>query len=90
MIYDREDYQFTADLLRKHGNDDKPELYHAVCSNNMNVILCALDQAAAGPDLLAACRAWTAALDGKSMSVEELAAYSLTHAAIARAEGATP
>jgi hypothetical protein len=40
-----EDFQFTADLLRKHMNGDR-DLFQAVASNNLNIILSALDQAA--------------------------------------------
>lgn len=97
MNYDAEDYQFTAGLLRKHAHDDKRELYHAVCANNMNVILSALDQAAAAPDLLQACRIALVQLrERKSFvdmpdrpgDVEDVRGY--LRAAIAKAEGATP
>jgi hypothetical protein len=40
-----EDYHFTADLLRAHSKLDDPALFRAVCSNNLNIILAALDKA---------------------------------------------
>lgn len=44
----REDYRFTADLLRQHMNTDRA-LFQAVCSNNLNIILAALEKAAGPP-----------------------------------------
>jgi hypothetical protein len=49
--HEAEDYAFTAELLRRHTRDDKPKLFQAVCSNNLNIILSALDHAAGAPDL---------------------------------------
>ena len=40
-----EDYRFTADLLRAHSKLDDPALFRAVCSNNLNIILAALQHA---------------------------------------------
>lgn len=47
-----EDYRFTADLLRRYSTRqtrvDSPSLdamFRAVCSNNLNIILAALDKA---------------------------------------------
>ena len=48
-----EDYRFTAELLRRYtemGRTDKhpagaASLFRAVCSNNLNIILAALDVA---------------------------------------------
>lgn len=40
-----EDYAFTATLLRQHMNTDQ-KLFQAVCSNNLSIILAALDAAA--------------------------------------------
>jgi hypothetical protein len=104
MIYDLEDYQFTATLLRQHLREDKPALFQAVCSNNVNIILDALDLVAvvpdllaAGPDLLQACRIALVQLrERKSFvdmpdrpgDVEDVRGY--LRAAIARAEGDTP
>ena len=47
-----EDYRFTADLLRQYTAPDRPiadsrALFHAVCSNNLNIILAALAHAEA-------------------------------------------
>jgi len=49
-----EDYRFTADLLRRYasgsqapGGVDTTSLFRAVCSNNLNIILAALDKAGA-------------------------------------------
>jgi hypothetical protein len=42
-----EDHAFTAELLRKYMNRDDQSLFRAVCSNNLNIILAALDRAAA-------------------------------------------
>ena len=41
-----EDYAFTAKLLRQHADIRGQELFRAVCSNNLNIILAALDAAA--------------------------------------------
>jgi hypothetical protein len=43
-----EDYQFTADLLRRYasGVDQDTGLFRAVCSTSLPVILAALDAAA--------------------------------------------
>jgi len=43
-----EDYRFTADLLRRYwgGSQQDTALFRAVCSNNIRIILAALDQAA--------------------------------------------
>ena len=49
-----DDYRFTADLLRRYTElarvDKHParmaSLFRAVCSNNLNIILAALDAAA--------------------------------------------
>ena len=38
-----EDYAFTTKLLRQHTADAAPKLFQAVCSNNLNIILAALD-----------------------------------------------
>jgi hypothetical protein len=39
-----EDYAFTAKLLRRNAYDiDHLQWFHAVCSNNLNIILAALD-----------------------------------------------
>jgi hypothetical protein len=40
-----EDFAFTAGLLRQHMNTDL-KLFQAVCSNNLSIILAALDAAA--------------------------------------------
>ena len=40
-----EDYRFTADLLLLYTATKLPELFRAVCSNNLNIILAALDVA---------------------------------------------
>ena len=44
-----EDYRFTFDLLRKYaiGPAQDTALFRAVCSNNLSIILAALDIAAA-------------------------------------------
>ncbi len=42
-----EDYRYTADLLRKYAANDRKDLFQAVCSNNLNIILAALDIAEA-------------------------------------------
>lgn len=42
-----EDYSFTADLLRQHAAANRRDLFQAVCSNNLNIILAALDKAGA-------------------------------------------
>jgi hypothetical protein len=41
-----EDYKFTADLLRQHAEAGRTDLFRAVCSNNLTIILAALDAAA--------------------------------------------
>ena len=38
-----EDYAYTAKLLRQHNADAATKLFQAVCSNNLNIILAALD-----------------------------------------------
>ena len=47
--YLSEDFRFTADLLRKYafGTGQDTALFRAVCSNNLNIILAALDLAEA-------------------------------------------
>jgi hypothetical protein len=40
-----EDYRFTADLLLLYTATKLPDLFRAVCSNNLNIILAALDLA---------------------------------------------
>jgi hypothetical protein len=40
-----EDYAFTAELLRRHMNGNR-DLFQATASNNLNIILSALDRAA--------------------------------------------
>lgn len=40
--FEPEDFAFTAKLLRDHSNTDR-SLFQAVCSNNLNIILAALD-----------------------------------------------
>jgi len=37
-----EDYAYTAKLLRQHAGG-RLDLFHAVCSHNVNIILAALD-----------------------------------------------
>ena len=44
-----EDYAFTADLLRRHVANKRDDLFRAVCSNNLNIILAALDMASSEP-----------------------------------------
>jgi hypothetical protein len=43
-----EDFRFTADLLRKYwsGRGQDTAMFRAVCSNNLGIILAALDAAA--------------------------------------------
>lgn len=44
--FEPEDYAFTAKLLRDYCDmPDKYKMFHAVCSNNLNIILAALDKA---------------------------------------------
>jgi hypothetical protein len=38
-----EDFAFTAKLLRDHSSNDLRYAFYAVCSNNLNIILAALD-----------------------------------------------
>ena len=38
-----EDYTYTAKLLRQHNADARYDLFHAVCSHNLKIILAALD-----------------------------------------------
>ena len=46
--YLAEDYKFTADLLRRYAyGTGQWDLFRAVCSNNLNIILAALDLAEA-------------------------------------------
>ncbi len=40
--FEPEDYAFTAKLLRDYCNDNS-KAFQAVCSNNLNIILAALD-----------------------------------------------
>ena len=40
-----EDYRFTAQLLRAYMSLPDTSLFRAVCSNNLSIILAALDQA---------------------------------------------
>jgi len=40
--FEPEDFAFTAKLLRKHCQSN-PTFFEAVCSNNLNIILAALD-----------------------------------------------
>lgn len=47
--FEPEDYEFTAKLLRSYCNDN-PTFFDSVCSNNLNIILAALDLAAATLD----------------------------------------
>jgi hypothetical protein len=42
-----EDYRHTADMLRRYVNMRDRSLFHAVCSNNLNIILAALAHAEA-------------------------------------------
>ena len=44
-----EDYAFTAALLRRHVANKRDDLFRAVCSNNLNIILAALDMASSEP-----------------------------------------
>ena len=44
-----EDYAYTAKLLRQHNADAATKLFQAVCSNNLNIILAALDALADEP-----------------------------------------
>jgi hypothetical protein len=46
MTHPSEDYAHTAELLRKYMNDRSPDNFRAICSNNLNIILAALDLAA--------------------------------------------
>ena len=47
MTFLSEDYEYTAYLLRRHiANNDRQDLFRAVCSNNLSIILSALDIAA--------------------------------------------
>ena len=44
-----EDYAFTSDLLCRYATSTNPEakaMFQAVCSNNLSIILAALDAAA--------------------------------------------
>lgn len=41
-----EDYAFTAQLLRDYARLGPPKMFQAVCSNNLSIILAALDAAA--------------------------------------------
>jgi hypothetical protein len=43
-----EDYRFTADLLRKYMNRQNLRSFQAVCSNNLSIILAALDKCGGG------------------------------------------
>ena len=43
--FEPEDYAFTAKLLRDNCNSNQA-IFRAVCSNNLNIILAALDMAA--------------------------------------------
>ena len=38
-----EDYRYTADLLRRYTAEDRADLFRAVCSNNLSIILAALN-----------------------------------------------
>ena len=40
------DYAFTATLLRDYARLGPPKMFQAVCSNNLSIILAALDAAA--------------------------------------------
>lgn len=44
-----EDFAFTAELLRRHIAAKRTDLFQAVCSNNLNIILAALDAAGREP-----------------------------------------
>jgi hypothetical protein len=44
--YSAEDFKFTAELLRQHADIRGQDLFRAVCSNNLAIILRALDLAA--------------------------------------------
>ena len=41
--FEPEDFAFTAKLLREHTSNDLRYAFYAVCSNNLNIILAALD-----------------------------------------------
>jgi hypothetical protein len=43
--FEPEDYAFTAKLIRGHIAADLRFAFYAVCSNNLNIILAALDAA---------------------------------------------
>ncbi len=48
--FEPEDFAYTAKLLREYVGTPHPRpMFHAVCSNNLNIILAALDQAAGDP-----------------------------------------
>jgi hypothetical protein len=49
-----EDYRFTAELFRAHSTLDDPALFRAGCSNKLNIILAALDEAAEIAELVEA------------------------------------
>ena len=38
-----EDYSFTAQLLRDYARLGPPKMFQAVCSNNLNIIMAALE-----------------------------------------------
>lgn len=92
--FDPEDYTFTADLLRQYMNGN-PKSFHAVCSNNLNIILAALDQAGAAPDLLDALKDITSGWRyirrhyGDLSGVGWDRAQSAAEAAISKAESAS-
>jgi hypothetical protein len=84
-----EDYAFTAGLLRT--NSANPALFKATCSNNLNIILSALDVAAtpaaiAAPDMLDALQALVEEWD----EGDDDPFWNAARAAIAKATGATP
>lgn len=48
--FEPEDYGYTATLLRDYCNTN-PKAFQAVCSNNLNIILAALDAQAGESEL---------------------------------------
>ena len=58
-----EDYRHTGDLLRKYafGKSEDADLFRAVCSNNLNIILAALAHAEATTLVLEPAAPWLSA-----------------------------
>jgi hypothetical protein len=90
--FTKEDFAHIADLIRQWSGVGSESVLRATLSNNLNVILAALDAAAVAPDLLDALKAMLVHY-GPPETVAAICDYPADHpitktrVAIAKAEG---